>query len=251
MIRPAYSEHKVAAPSGWHALPHGAWLKERVAASLNEWWPQIFGYHLLKLGPLSNDVSSQLCPVPHQFGLDPNQGQVKAQWDALPLRSASIDACLSTFCLEFHRDPHAMLREVDRVLVSGGHLLLVGFNPASALGLGYLWPPNQERFPWKGRLFTPARVQDWLSVLGYRVMAQECLSQAALLGAPGSFSALQSWMTQWCPGLGSVYLIVAEKLDCPLTPAKPRWRVRRPLVVNPVPELAGRDQTAARQEADR
>ncbi|WP_345332692.1 class I SAM-dependent methyltransferase [Ferrimonas pelagia] len=248
MMRPAYSPKELVTPENWQTLPYGDWLQQQVGASLNDWWPKIFGYHLLKLGNLSSELATGLCPVAHQINLAPESEQIQAKLEALPFKSASIDACLSTFCLEFHRDPHSLLREIDRVLISGGRLILVGFNPLSSLGMGYLWPANHKRLPWSGRLFTPARIQDWLGVLGYRVLAKECLCQHGLLWAPTRFASVQQSMKDVMPGLGSVYLIVAEKLDSPLTPVRQKWKIRRPLVVRPFPELAGRDsQSAARQ----
>ncbi|SHI18960.1 methyltransferase domain-containing protein [Ferrimonas marina] len=240
-MRPAYSTDKIVAPSQWEEFPDGPWLQEQIGAGLDAWWPRIFGYHLLKLGALSRHLPSGLCPVPHQFSLANDQAEVLGKLNALPFQATSIDACLATFCLEYHQDPHGLLREIDRVLISGGHLILVGFNPISALSLGYLWPPNHKRLPWRGRLFTPARVQDWLGVLGYKVLAQECISQHSMLWSPSRFVSAQQAMTDLVPGLGSVFLIVAQKLDCPLTPVQQKWKVRRPLVVNPVPELASRD----------
>ncbi|MBY5992010.1 methyltransferase domain-containing protein [Ferrimonas balearica] len=250
MLRPAYSEHPLAPPEQWQALPYGDWLKGQVEAGLDYWWPRIFGYHLLKLGALADTLPTGLCPVPHQFGLDPNRGAVRAAWSELPLQSGSIDACLAPFCLEFQQDPHALLRELDRVLISGGHLVLVGFSPVSPLAAGYLWPSRHRQLPWSGRLFTPARVQDWLGVLGYRVLAQECLAHHTMLWSPERFPTLQRWAADLCPGLGSVYLIVARKLEAPMTPVRQRWKLTRPLVGQPVREAVGRHgrpPVAARQ----
>lgn len=239
MLRPAYSDKPLEPPASWQALPYGDWLKEQVEAGLDDWWPRIFGYHLLKLGALADSLPTGLCPVSHQFGLDPNRGAVRAELAHLPLQTASIDAALVPFCLEFHQDPHAMLRELDRVLISGGHLVLVGFSLLSPLALGYLWPSHHQQLPWSGRLFTPGRVQDWLSLLGYRVLTQECIAHHTMLWSPQKFPTAQRWLADLCPGLGSVYLIIARKLEAPLTPAKQRWHLRRPLVARPVREAVG------------
>ncbi|MBW3138571.1 methyltransferase domain-containing protein [Ferrimonas balearica] len=253
MLRPAYSESPIEPPPSWQALPYGDWLKEQVESGLDEWWPRIFGYHLLKLGPLADTLPTRLCPVPHQFGLAPQRGSVRAELTRLPLQNASIDAALVPFCLEFQQDPHALLRELDRVLISGGHLVLVGFSVLSPLAFGYLWPKRHHQFPWSGRLFTPGRIHDWLSLLGYRVLSHESLAHHTMLWSPEKFPTAQRWLADLAPGFGSVYLIVARKMEAPLTPARQRWHLRRPLVGQPVREAVGREskpQVAARQRRD-
>ncbi|MGL4613509.1 MAG: methyltransferase type 11, partial [Shewanella sp.] len=40
-------------PQQWEDLPNGEALQQAVTEQLAPWWPRVFGYHLLKLGPLS------------------------------------------------------------------------------------------------------------------------------------------------------------------------------------------------------
>jgi hypothetical protein len=59
-----------------------------------------------------------------------------------------------------------VLREAERTLVPGGRLVLTGFNPWSTWGavrLARRW----RGMPWQGRFVGPARVRDWLALLGF------------------------------------------------------------------------------------
>ena len=54
-----------------------------------------------------------------------------ARPDALPLATDSVDALLLPHTLELHDNPHEVLREVARVLIPEGHVVVLGFNPVS------------------------------------------------------------------------------------------------------------------------
>lgn len=55
--------------------------------------------------------------------------------------------------LEFETDPYKLLRETDRVLISGGYLFIIGFNPLSPAFMGKLLPRYQQKLPWSGRFY--------------------------------------------------------------------------------------------------
>ncbi|WP_298441752.1 methyltransferase domain-containing protein [uncultured Ferrimonas sp.] len=248
-MRPALNPNKVQPLSQWQSLPNGEWLQQQVEASMTEWWPKLFGYHLLKLGPLATSLTSSGCPIPHQMGLDPVQGAVRAQLHALPFKGASIDACVAPFCLEFQQDPHGLLREIDRVMICGGHLVLIGFSAISPLALGYMLPHLRQRPPWTGRMFQPSRVADWLGVLGYRIVEQQPLTLHSFMVNPERFGALRHTVEAALPMWGSVYMLVAQKMACPLTPVRSKWRAPRPLLINPIADLASYQDDNPRRSA--
>ena len=59
---------------------------------------------------------------------------LRCHFDALPFDAASLDLVILPHALELARDPHLALREVERVLVPEGRVIIVGFNPASLWG---------------------------------------------------------------------------------------------------------------------
>ena len=54
---------------------------------------------------------------------------------ALPFPAASLDLVLMPHTLEHSPDPHQTLREVERVLVPEGRVVITGFNPDQPVGL--------------------------------------------------------------------------------------------------------------------
>jgi hypothetical protein len=122
-----------------------------------------------------------------------------------------------------------MLREVDRVLVDDGYIVITGFNPVSLVGCTSLLPWRKKYFPWSGRMFTPNRIADWLGVLNYQVI--EC-DRYGLFPAQNC-RAFWTWLENNTGGcirvFSSLYFIVARKRTYPLQPIKPHWRLKRPL----------------------
>ncbi|QSX31578.1 methyltransferase domain-containing protein [Shewanella cyperi] len=216
-------------PAHWQQLPAQPMLQHAVERALSAWWPRVFGYHLLKLGPLSSHLDSRACTIAHQIRIHPgdNAGLV-ADYGQLPLKNACIDAVLMNMLLEFEPNPYQILRETDRVLISGGYLFIIGFNPLSTAFMGKLLPRYREQLPWCGHFFLPSRIRDWLGLLGYQVLADERFFYHPLIGSPDRFGFWQESLEAWLPGAGSLYMLVARKLDSPLTPIMEKRRVRQP-----------------------
>ena len=81
----------------------------------------MFGYHMLKLGNLSGELNTSISTIKHQVCVaepGPYTGVV-ADIDELPFYEHSVDACILSHCLEYHSDPHHILREAHRTLNSG------------------------------------------------------------------------------------------------------------------------------------
>ena len=152
----------------------------------------------------------------------------------LPFSESSVDACLLSLSLNYHHNPHQVLREVNRVTVAGGHVIIIGLNPLSPLGLARFSPPLSHKYPYNGRFFTQSRVKDWLGVLGYQVIAEQKAIYSSLMMKPSRTYYLQQLMAHNVPQIGSFYLILAKKLVRPLTPVKPRWKLKPKSVLSPV-----------------
>lgn len=219
----------VRKPEQWEDLPNGDALQQAVTDKLTDWWPRVFGYHLLKLGPLSAQLSSMASPVAHHFSLcSAPTASLMGDFCHLPIQNGVIDAVVMSLLLEFEADPYRILRETDRVLIAGGYLFIVGFNPLSSVFLGKLWPKYQDDLPWCGRFFMPSRVRDWLGLLGYQVVSDERLVYHPLIGELNRGRFLQQTLASWLPSAGSLYLIVARKLESPLTPIRDKRKVQQP-----------------------
>ena len=135
-MKPALSDKHQPAPTGWDAFRQGEALRVAIETQLAPWWQQIFGYYLLKVGDLSCEIDTCSSKVMQHIGVGNHSStlMLKAEPDALPVCANSVDAVLLSHCLEFAADPHHVVREAHRVLLSDGYLLLTGVNPYSAVG---------------------------------------------------------------------------------------------------------------------
>jgi SAM-dependent methyltransferase len=149
------------------------------------------GFHLLKIGNLSASLTTDKCAISHQVNvsLEGDNLQVVADAYQLPFAAKSVDACLLAHTLSYADDPHRMLREVDRVLIDDGWLVISSFNPFSLLGLGKLVPGLRRRQPYVSRMFTQMRLLDWLSLLNYEVCISRVFTCCRGSVRAGSFCA--------------------------------------------------------------
>jgi SAM-dependent methyltransferase len=89
---------------------------------------------------------------------------------------SSLDLVVLPHTLELSRDPHATLREVSRVLVPEGRVVISGLNPTSLWGLrqrrGHLyqrWGYDNLFLPKTGEFIGYWRLRDWLRLLDFEV----------------------------------------------------------------------------------
>ncbi|MGL5496084.1 MAG: methyltransferase domain-containing protein, partial [Aeromonas sobria] len=113
----ARTEQQIEIPTSWSALPMGDWVAAEIQDRLDNWCPNLFGYHLLKIGALSAELSCKRSSIRHQIGVAPGGRLLDMYGDPLdlPVRTGSVDACLLAHCLDFSADPHQVLREAERV----------------------------------------------------------------------------------------------------------------------------------------
>jgi hypothetical protein len=154
--------------------------------------------------------------------------------------------------LEFTPEPHQVLREVDRVLVSGGHVLITGFNPMSLFGL-CRWPLSlARRPPWNGRFVSLRRLRDWLHLLGFEILEARCLVYRPLFPRVASSRRLRrvDSVGQWLlPAFGGNYVVLARKSAGAIIPLQGRLRRRPALLPVPVARRPSHGSSAGRQSA--
>lgn len=202
-----------------------------------------FGYHLLQLGVDSDLSFFRECRVQRCFKAGPILPQkacverrcdfVQCRFEELPFETDSLDVVVAHHVVEFANDPHAMLRELHRVTVPHGRLVLIGFNPWSPLGARMVMGRWKGSGVWRNHWLSASRVQDWLQLLGFAVeqtayafhhLPLHRTARWARIGAP--------WMRRM-PG-GGIYIITAIKQVAKFIPIRsPR---RRPVsVLTPLP----------------
>ncbi|ROR06738.1 class I SAM-dependent methyltransferase [Erwinia sp. JUb26] len=217
-MKPAKTRQIRHVPDSWSQIPCGEFYRDALAHHLRPSLAKLYGFHLLKVGDLSAEIDTEACAISHQVnvGLKGDKLQVKADPLSLPFESKSVDACLLAHTLAWSSDPHRILREVDRVLIDDGWMLITGFNLFSMLGVGKLIPGVHRMIPWNSRMFTQMRLLDWLSLLNYEVV-QRCGFQVLPWSRQGG-----KMISTHLPALGCLNLIVARKRTFPLimNPAK-------------------------------
>ncbi|MGP1953160.1 MAG: methyltransferase domain-containing protein [Arsenophonus sp. ET-KM2-MAG3] len=200
-------------PDSWGDIPWGEYYRIALNKQLQSWWPQIFGFHLLKIGQLSLQINTQSSLIIHQFSMNiaGNNFQLLGSPNEMPFKTKSIDVCLLIQQLSYSTNPHWLLREADRILVDDGWLILSNFNPFSLLGIGkyILFLNKRQLYPI--RMFSIWRQLDWLKLLNYEVLYQQSFQIIPWI-TPDHF------INKNLQFLGCINLIIARKRMLPLTP---------------------------------
>ncbi len=217
----------------WLETPSGRYLLDWEQRYLDQVVADLFGFHALQLG-LNQIDALRANRMPHRWIATESVSRsethglaavsLHCNFDALPFDSQSLDLIVLPHGLEVTSDPHLALREVERVLVPEGRVVIVGFNPASLWGLRQRLGNLRRRvlprtrgplfMPSEGEFFGYRRLRDWLRLLSFEVEAgrfgcylpplvsQQWLSRFAWMERVGE---------RWWPVFGAVYCVVAVK----------------------------------------
>ncbi len=215
----------------WSQLPHGECLLKHTQQRVDHTITRCFGYHLLKLGQLSSQLSSAKSSITHQITCAPSGQDIGlfADLHSLPLQDPSVDLCILAHELDFSSDPHQILREIDRVLTLDGTLIISGYNPISLFGLRSLLTPKN---PLTARLFLPNRVIDWLHLLGFGFQQKQHFDFLSCPLTNKFANCVESIGQRYLPIFCSTYFIVAKKQSIPMTPIKSPFKFSKPIIRN-------------------
>lgn len=244
-------ERQIIKSDPWLESPAGRYVLSWEQAQLDHVVSDVFGFHAIQLGwPLVQalrcnrmphrwlltdrphaDAVSALLPVLAESesaaAAQPVPLSVLAEYEALPFPSQSLDLVVLPHTLELAADAHQTLREVERVLVPEGKVIVTGFNPASLWGLQLRREHLAHRFGWAtdrpsslpvlpedSELLGWRRLRDWLRLLGFEVEG----------GSHGCYRPplrTQVWLDRWdwaetagrrwWPVFGGMYMMVAAK----------------------------------------
>jgi SAM-dependent methyltransferase len=234
--------------SSWLKTPAGRYLLAWEQAQLDRAVADIFGFNALQLGlPELDGLQANRMPQRWLACDDSPQPPARAalltDFSALPFPAASLDLVLLPHALELHPDPHATLREVERVLVPEGRVVICGFNPTG------LWALRQRRARWTrylgfGERFLPDvgqwigywRLRDWLRLLSFEVELHQYGCYRPAMHSP-TWLERCAWMdkvgARWWPIFGSVYFIVAVKRVRGMRLLEPAWKVNGKVATAP------------------
>ena len=198
--------------------------------------PRLFGYQLIQLGLLGPDLDYlAACPIRSRtlvsttVGTPCSAARVRGNPEQLPIAADSADAVVMPHTLDLASDPPQVLREVERVLIPEGRLVVIGFNPWSLWGLRRL-VGGRGSPPWSCHFISYPQLHDWLSLLGFAVERTDVLMfrpPVAHAGVLERFAFLDRQGPRLWPMLAGVYVVQAIKRVSTLTPITLPWRRRR------------------------
>jgi SAM-dependent methyltransferase len=254
--------------SDWLRTPPGAYLLNWEQAQFDQTVSDIFGYHALQLGLPELDALL-VNRMPHRWlatetfppeAPDLSHGMADSQVTgdqtetagaaassrkaafltdagALPFPESSLDLVVLPHTLELSADPHATLREVERVLVPEGRVVISGFNPVSLWGLGRRHARSPDvatvrppYLPGTSEFIGYWRLRDWLRLLNFEV-------ESARFGCYRPAFASQKWLDRfhwmdgagerWWPIFGAVYFLGAVKRVHGVRLLEASWKTRK------------------------
>ncbi len=231
----------------WLRTPQGAYVAEWEQARHDHLVADLFGFNALQLGMCQRDLL-RANRMPLRLCCGPGAGLgCRLDPEYLPFANTSIDLVILPHVLEFAANPHQILREVERVLVPEGQVIISGFNPLSLWGAHRVLARHRGNYPWSGSYMSVRRIKDWLNLLGFELQ----------LGSYGCYAPavthekwLRRWQfiesagDRWWPFAGAVYVVQAVKRVQGMRLITPSWRERkaRAKALAPVTQKVRREQ---------
>lgn len=217
------SDANLALCKNWYESLAGEQALSQLDILCAEYMSEIFGYYALEMGALSGHArfsEHSRVAFSASLGTEHAVNDIIATPEQLPIETDNIDLVLASHLLESSSDPHQVLREIDRVLVPEGQLILIGFNPWSLMRSGRLLRKKVD-------IPVMSRVRDWFSLLGFEMLDVQYLGFRPSLQNEKLHQRL-SWMESlgkvaW-PLLGNLYVIHAKKQVIARRPYKKVWK---------------------------
>lgn len=210
----------------WFETPLGQYLLEKERAYLDDVTPDIFGFHAVQVGLPGFDLLREN-RITHRMRVATlGTPDLYATAHELPFATQSIDLMLLPHVLEFADEPHEVLREVDRVMMPEGRLVILGFNPWSLWGLRSTLS-SRNAYPWNGRFVSLPRAKDWLALLGFDVNAGRLIAYAPPFDNErlrGRFGFMEPAGDRWWAVGGAVYMLQAIKRVRGMRLITPAWQ---------------------------
>ena len=242
----SFSEKPIIALASWLTSPAGLYVRTWEEARLAALTTNIFGFNAVQIGvPEIDGLAASR--MPHRWIADTDiprcsslQAIVMHDFAELPFATQSLDLVVLPHVLEFAHEPHQILREVDRVLIPEGQVIVTGFNPASLWGARQAATRLTRRpfLPESGELIGVPRIKDWLKLLDMEVYpghfgcyAPPCDTERWLQ----RFDFMERAGARWWPFLGGVYIVQAIKRVKGMRLIGPAWNKKKAGARQPVP----------------
>jgi SAM-dependent methyltransferase len=216
--------------SEWFSGTQGGYVLRWEQAHVDAIVSDVFGYNAMQVGLPDHDLL-QASRISHRFSLEADLqrggASTYAEPEQLPIATASLDLVLLPHVLEFSRHPHRILREVERVLVPDGSVVITAFNPFSLFGLRRAFSRGGGAWPWRGHYYSVLRLRDWLTLLGFE-------TPSGVFGCYVPPARTQKWLdrwqfmervgNRWWPVCGSSFVLHGIKRVHGMRLITPKWK---------------------------
>ena len=160
----------------WFSTSKGQILQQQEAAFLARSITVSCKQVVVQIGALGWENKFIDCSLYEQFYVMDNQQSawpesklLRGVTEALPFKSESVDMIILPHLLDFDRQKHQVLREVERILKPEGKLIILGFNPWNIyINLQYI-RRREKNSLWHPSLVSRTKIADWLSLLNFEV----------------------------------------------------------------------------------
>ena len=220
-------------PQEWFKSPLGQYLLRLEYGYINPVVMDTFGFYAIQMGNFDIDFLDH-SRIPNKFSLNSNHADLMASNEALPFEEASVDLIIAPHILEQMAEPYELLKEIHRVLMPEGRLIISGFNPMSLWGIKRLLSFDID-YPWNTKFIPLSKIKEWLPIIGLEMVEGKMgcyvppIQQSSWLK---KLHTMEKLGDRWWPMLGGFYFLVIQKRVHGMTPIRPLWKKK--LIKTPV-----------------
>jgi SAM-dependent methyltransferase len=160
---------KIAEITSWYKTVSGNINAQLIIDTINRSFHAARDQNIVYIGPycLMKGIMSKSYNFNSFYISSDKNADIKAEICSLPFSESSVDCVILVNTLDTEENPHAVFREIDRILTDDGKLIIAGFNKVSFLGF-YSSLPLKSIFKHKNYI-SISRLSDWMSLLSYDV----------------------------------------------------------------------------------
>lgn len=202
-------------------------LIEAEKKELSNMLPKLHGYHLVLLGESDFIPLLEASLISHRviinLNIENHPSAICASSESLPLRTDSIDVMVLAHTLEHAANPHEVLRETHRALISEGYVLITGLNPWSMWGIWHTYKKLAGKIASQSKMLSLNRLRDWLKLLNFQIMMEKRFYfRLPIESGYHKMDFLEKGGEKCWPFFAGAYAILAVKRVIPLTLTRAR-----------------------------
>ena len=153
----------------WYKTKAGNINAKLILRTINKLFYTSYDKNILYFGPknIIKKISEENYNFNSIYISSAKDADINSEIQKLPFQESSIDCTVLIHSLDIDENPHAVFREIDRVLKDDGEIIIAGFNRISFLGI-YGFMPIKSIFR-KKRYVGINRLSDWMSLFSYEI----------------------------------------------------------------------------------